>query len=166
MKIKIVLWISFLSIMLVYALFSYALAYHDDIPLGVIEAKAQLSRKAIEVLGEDLNSEKEMLSWGINVKAIGEIQKQKKRLLPLKADLLRKLNQQFTDFFSEEIKYLSQDIEKDRFIVKLNRWRSNRRRLVRGKIRVSLPEKQTVIDGLKEKLLSLEESLEERKKKW
>ena len=113
-------------------------------------------------IAEDLKAEEEMLTWGINVKAVGMIQQAKAQRLPLKIDLRDKLTQQFPDYFSKEIHFLSQDIEKDRFIMTLNRWLSMRRRVARNKIKLFFPEKLAMIDAMKEKLISLEETIDLR----
>ncbi len=150
MKKRNILWISFLCAILAYTLSINALAFfHDSVPLDILKSQAHLSKEVIVKVAEDLKAEEEMLTWGINVKAVGMIQQAKGQRLPLKMDLRSKLNQQFPDFFSKEISFLTQDIEKDRFIKKLNRWSSSRRRLKRNKIKLFLPEKHARVDAIR-----------------
>ncbi len=165
MKIKIVLWISFFCAILAYPLVMNSLAYYHNVtPLDIIKSQAHLSKEVFVKLSEDLKTEEEMLTWGINVKAVGMIQQAKGQRLPLKIDLRSKLNQQFPDFFSKEISFLTQDIEKDRFIMKLNRWSSSRRRLARNKIKLFLPEKYARVNAIRERIIFLEKSIERREK--
>jgi hypothetical protein len=160
MKKRNIFWISFLCPILAYSLVINALAYfHDSVPLDVLKSQANLSKEVIVKVSEDLKAEEEMLRWGLNVKAISMIQQAKAQRLPLKIDLRNKLTQQFPDYFSKEINFLSQDIEKDRFIMTLNRWLSMRRRVARNKIKLFFPKKIEMIEAMKEKLMSLEETI-------